>query len=337
MKLDLAQMKSIAKGVMDVTEENGVFTLHRMSQAQRSIYQPNTGGWRRSQSSASVLLDFETDATCLRFEAVNGWNSTAVRNFYFDLWVDDALSCHDGFSYNPNEDGKQTMYFGNWKRELKLGEGTKRVRLYLPAICHVELKDVALDNASFLRPVASKYCWLAFGDSITEAHSSALPSMQYTEQVARAVDAQVMNQGIGGEQYMAHKIVPGSYPKPDFITVAYGTNDYRHCPDKETFCREVEGFYRALNREFGCTPVLVLLPLWRKSEEVCYELGTLEQVREMIAQIASAYPANKIVDCSGFVPPVSDFYADKTLHPNALGHTFYARGLLPHVQALLKG
>lgn len=165
-----------------------------------------------------------------------------------------------------------------------------------------------------------------------------MPSMQYTEQVARAIDAEVLNQAIGGEQFMACKIVPGSYPKVDFITVAYGTNDYCHCPDPETFRRELSGFFAALHEEFGTTPVLVLLPLWRGREGKgdTFALGTMQQVRDRIRAEAEKYPANRVVDCGGFIPPVYAFFADKDLHPNALGHTFYAKGLLPCVQQILK-
>lgn len=338
MKLELAQMKAITKGVMEVTEENGVFVFHRLNGAQMGIYQPNTGGWRRSHALASVHLDFETDATMLSFTAVNGWNSTAVRYFYFDLWVNGRMLYHDGFTYNENADGSTMMRFGDWYTELALPVGTKRVRLYLPAICHVEMKDVELHGATFLRPVESKYRWLAFGDSITEAHSSGMPSMQYTEQVARAIDAEVFNQGTGGEQYMACKIVPGSYPAVDLITVAYGTNDFTHCPSREVFERELRGFYRALHEAFGDTPVLVLLPLWRRHETQgnAFALGTLQQVRDRIRAEAVKYPANRVVDCGGFIPPVYDFFADKGLHPNALGHTFYANGLLPEIRKILK-
>ena len=338
MKLDLTQMKAITKGVMDVTEENGAFVFHRVNDAQMSIYGANTGGWRRSQALASVHLDFETDATMLSFTAVNGWNSTGVRNFYFDLWVNGKMLYHDGFSYNENTDGSTMMRFAPWHTDLAMPEGKKQVRLYMPAICHVELTDVALKGATYLKPVENKYHWLAFGDSITEAHSSAMPSMQYTEQVARAIDAEVFNQGTGGEQYMAKKIVPGSYPQVDFITVAYGTNDFTHCPNKETFDRELSGFYRALHEEFGDTPVLVLLPLWRELERKgdTFALGSLQQVRDRIRAEAEKYPANRAVDCGGFIPPVYDFFADKGLHPNALGHTFYAQGLLPEVKKILK-
>ena len=137
---------------------------------------------------------------------------------------------------------------------------------------------------------------------------------------------------------MAKKIVHGSYPQVDFITVAYGTNDFKHCPDKETFERELTGFYQALHEEFGDTPVLALLPLWRghESKGDTFALGTMQQVRERIRIEAEKYPANRVVDCGGFIPPVYDFFADKGLHPNALGHTFYAKGLLPYVQELLK-
>lgn len=338
MKLNLEQMKAITKGVMDVTEEQGVFVFHRLSDAQMGIYPPNSDEWVRGFSVASVLLDFETDATELNYEAVNAWNSTAVRHYFFDLWVDDKMLCHDGFSYGENADGSVMMRFGDLKRSFSLPEGIKRVRLYLPAICHVELRNVHLENATFVRSVKSKYRWLAFGDSITEAHSSVMPSLQYTEQVARAVDAEVLNQATGGELYMAEKVVPGSYPKVDFITVAYGTNDFKWSPDSATFERELTGFYKALNREFGDTPVLVLLPLWRGHEGKgdTFALGTMQQVRDRIRAEAEKYPANRVVDCSGFIPPVYDFFADKGLHPNALGHTFYANGLLPEVKKILK-
>ena len=46
MKLDLAQMKVITKGVMEVTEETGAFVFHRLNDAQMSIYKPNSGGRR---------------------------------------------------------------------------------------------------------------------------------------------------------------------------------------------------------------------------------------------------------------------------------------------------
>lgn len=251
MKLTLEQMKAVTKGVVEVTEQDGVFVFHRLNAAQIGIYKPNTGGWRRSQALASVVLDFETDATMLRYEAVNAWNSTAMRSYYFDLWVDERFLYHDGFSYNANEDGSTMMRFGDWKNELALPEGTKRVRLYMPAVCHVELKDVELVDATFLRPVKSKYRWLAFGDSITEAHASAMPSTQYTEQAARAIDAEVLNQGTGGEVFMTKKIVPGSYPRVDLITVAYGTDDYKVTADPEVFHREMPGFFRTLSGNLG--------------------------------------------------------------------------------------
>lgn len=294
-----------------------------------AIYKPNTGGWRRSQALASAVLDFETDASAVRLEAVNGWNSTAVRYFYFDLYVDGHMLYHDGFSYGENTDGSTMMRFGDWETTLALPDGTKRVQLYLPAICHVELKNVELVDATFVKPVASRLRWLAFGDSITEAHSSALPSMQYTEQVARAIDAQVYNQGIGGEMFMANKIVAGSYPAVDFITVAYGTNDYKCAPDRAHFLKELSGFFKNLSEAFGDTPVFVLLPLWRLHETLgdTFQLGTLAQTRDLIRAEAEKYPANRVVDCSRFIPPVLNFFADRGLHPNALGHTFYAREL----------
>jgi len=64
-------------------------------------------------------------------------------------------------------------------------------------------------------------------------------------------------------------------------------------------------------------------------------LGTMQQLRERIRAEAELYPANRVVNCRDFIPPVLNFFADNGLHPNDLGHTFYAKGLLPEVKKLL--
>lgn len=84
--------------------------------------------------------------------------------------------------------------------------------------------------------------------------------------------------------------------------------------------------------------MLVLLPLWRKYELTgqSFALGTLEEVRQCIRKEAEKYPANRVVDCADFIPHVSPFFTDG-LHPNALGHTFYAQALVPELRKVLEG
>ena len=174
---------------------------------------------------------------------------------------------------------------------------------------------------------------IAFGDSITNGSQSEYPSMTYVNQVARMLDAEVYNFGIGGEYFMEEKIIPGTYPSCDFVTVAYGTNDYR-IKNEEYFSHNMPAFFRKVAAEFPEKPIFVILPIWREREEAneVFELGTLQSVRDRVTAEAAKYPNMTVIDAKDFVPHYEDFFGDKALHPNAMGMSQYAM----HLYAAMK-
>ena len=132
---------------------------------------------------------------------------------------------------------------------------------------------------------------------------------------------------------MEEKIIPGNYPECDFVTVAYGTNDYR-IKNEAYFSHNMPAFFRKVAAEFPEKPIFVILPIWREREEAneVFELGTLQSVRDRVTAEAAKYPNMTVIDAKDFVPHYEDFFGDKALHPNAMGMSQYAM----HLYAAMK-
>ncbi|MBR1920818.1 MAG: SGNH/GDSL hydrolase family protein, partial [Kiritimatiellae bacterium] len=100
-----------------------------------------------------------------------------------------------------------------------------RIRVWLPAMEGVELSEVCCDG-SFISPVPARRTVLALGDSIVQGYAATAPARTWAARLAKLLDADVVNQGIG-----AHVFQPGTVPRLDVppcaVIVAYGEN-YRY-------------------------------------------------------------------------------------------------------------
>ena len=335
MKLTNEQLKTVLTGCTEFEEDGGLW-LSRYSKAQRAIFATEFSNYL-ARSTASVTMDLHTDAAALILQ-VDGLKEQGSDRRDFDLLIDGLLTHHmDIFSMESQYAGgvnlfrPQTLIF-----ELPAGE--KRVTVCFPWQAPVRILSAELESATFFRPHDYSYTWLAFGDSITHGASADLPSMSYVNQTARDLNAKVYNYGIGGEMFRDDWIVPGTYPKADFVTVALGTNDFGY-QEKEKFEHHMPAFFQKAAREFADIPVFVILPLWRRLEmrNGCRKLGTLPQVRQRIAEEIAQYPNMTAVSGESWVPRVEKCYGeDLMLHPNDLGMTHYARHLTAYLRQQLK-
>lgn len=213
------------------------------------------------------------------------------------------------------------------KKELP--EGEHRVTVYLPWNMRARIRSVELEGETGFRPYCHKRRWLAIGDSITQGVVSEHTALTYVNRLARMLDARVLNLGIGGDVMREKGVLPGQYGEFDFVTVAYGTNDYAH-REKAAFDRHMPGWFRVLAEHYPTTPIYVLLPLWRGMEDLAPEkpLGTLQAVRDRIAAEAAKYPNMTVIDCQHFLPHEQAYFGDTTLlHPNDQGFGVYAEKL----------
>ena len=328
MKLSFDQIKSVATGCMEFVEDGGLW-LHRFTEAQRNFtYSKSPNGMLQACQAAGITLDFYTDATAFDM-TVDGIRDYDNCNRCFDLLVDgcfvksiDTLHMDEGFCKTPVPYGPYDLHF-------PLPQGEKRVTVCMPWDASVRILSAELTDGTFCRPHAYKRTLVAFGDSITHGAFAKYSCTPYICQTARLLDAKLYNFGIGGERFRGNKIVPGSYPKADIVTVAYGTNDYSG-QTKEAFEEKMPAFLRQLTAEFAETPIFVILPLWRKMEawEEEKHLGSLQTVRDRIAEECAKYPNITVCDGSKWVPHLKDFYGDsKWVHPNDLGMSHFAMGL----------
>ena len=338
MKLSFETVKSIVTGAVVIREDaDGGITLRRFTEQQQSVYDPTSGNFRSTMDTASIALDFYTDSDFFRFTA-DGLREKGEDFVVFDLLVNGQLSETVRFSHTGEKAEARHIPYGPVGDTFFLPEGEKRITFYLPWGACARLLSVELSDGAFVRPHTCDRTWIAFGDSITHGAYADHPALTYVNQLSRMLNAQVYNFGIGGERFREKKVIKGSYPKCDFVTVAYGTNDYRH-QTKEAFDTKMPSFLRQVAEEFPDVPVFVITPLWRNAENdgKTWNMGRpLAEVRSLIAAEAAKYPNFHVVDGPALVPHSHDFYGDKTnLHPNDAGFAHYAANLYHTIVPLL--
>ena len=82
--------------------------------------------------------------------------------------------------------------------KFALPAGRHRVTVYLPWFAKVVIRQVRLSDGACVLPVKKSRRLLAFGDSITQGYTANFSSLSYVNQVARQLDVEVLNQGVGG-------------------------------------------------------------------------------------------------------------------------------------------
>ena len=331
MLLTKEQIKAAAAGYVACEEKEDGLWFRRMTETHRAIYDPNHKFHSGACFTSSVMLEFVTDSPFVTV-TMTGRRRISLKSVKLDIFVDGAMVAHATEEYEVDE-GIVLVPFNPLTLTTNLPEGEHRVTVYLPYLNEGHIASVELADGASFAPFKRKKKWVAFGDSITNGSQSQYPSMTYVNQVARMLDAEAFNFGIGGEYFWDAKIIPGTYPDCDFVTVAYGANDYR-IKSEEHFSYHMPAFLKKVAEEFPEKPIFVILPIWRKSEDdgSIYELGTMQSVRDRIAAEAVNYPNMTVIDGRNFVPHYETFFGDKVLHPNAMGMSQYAMHLFAQLK-----
>ena len=180
-----------------------------------------------------------------------------------------------------------------------------------------------------------KIKYVAYGDSITQGYTSLSPSLTYVNLVGMELDADVYDLGIGGE-FFQPMMMDEAYPvQADIVTVAYGTNDWKHCT-KEEFDENCTSVLQKLTDFYPDKPIFVITPSWRSDYNVETPFGA--PATEIYAQIlknAEHFPNVTVIRGWDLIPHNTDFFGDNRLHPNNLGFDIYAaniyRKIIPHL------
>ena len=330
-------LREAAKGTVRIIESNEGYVFSRFTKAQEDYYK----GESRALSSAGIRLKFKTDSKILKISA-NVTHASSREFFAFDIYKngeqigaltnipDEGIEFIEG-SVMPNT---LKLPLGDFSGEYELGNGEKTVEIYFPWSVAPVLKNLEIDDNASFSAAHSKHKMIMFGDSITHGYDAFYPSHSYASLLADALTADAVNKGIGGEKFCPGLAELRDDFEPDFITVAYGSNDW-NTRKRDDFENKCDRFYAYLSNNYPKAKIFAITPIWRGDKDQTKACGTLESVAEFIMDISKKYPNVIGIRGDSFVPEDPKYYSDFRLHPNDDGFKFYAQGLLNEIKKYL--
>ena len=326
MKLTVDQIRSVTRGVVRVEEENGVIRFFRFTEAQSNAYLAvgNQAYYDKSFASASVRLAFLSDTEHLSFSFSPYWASS--RNWIgFDVCVNGKIVAHREYD---RKDDPASFHF-----EATLDAGEKAVEVYLPFTARTDLFDVTIDDGATLTPTRRAHTMIQFGDSITHGYDAHYPSLSYANRLAVLLDADNVNKGIGGDKFFPALLDKGddTYDSPDYITVAYGTNDWVW-HNRKAILKDCLEFYQKLSLRYPASKIFAVTPIWRGDTSTSTFGAPLRELDGLIRDCVADLPNVTLILGKDLVPHSPDFFSPDRLHPNDLGSSIYAANLFEEIK-----
>ncbi len=325
MFLDFNKIKEITFGVQNVVEKGGMVEFRRFTQNQAKCYLDigRNDHYLKTGSPAGVRFSFSTDAEQISFTYIPTYGSGRIFG-KMDVLEDDELTGHYVLPFCENK------FVHTFKK------GQKKVEVYFPWSCQMRISEVELKGATFVKGEKRKQKSLAFGDSITQGYDSECPSNSYVSLMSKVFDSDVIDMGIGGDVHFAPIIRNMEVLPADYITVAYGTNDWR-LVNYIDFVKCVEEFYKELIEKYPTTKIFAILPLWRvcNNIKVNDDGKTLDDYREKIKEIVSKYKNVVVINGKNLITHAPELFEDKVLHPNDAGFKEYATNLVNEMKKYL--
>ncbi len=318
------------KGVLRI-ENRGAegVALHRLTARQLAhLDRLGAGAGVRGRCNAGQQLALRTDAERIELDLV--LQPGARKTFALAV-------CVDGVAYHPVceadlPDGPchVTVALQAENQPRRLHE----VRLHLPPSRPAQFTRIDLVGATAAEPLPDKpRRLLCLGDSITQGMEALSPLSPYPTALATSLDAELLNQGIGGHVFDTAFIDALPF-LPDVVTIAYGTNDWTRNLSAEAIQQEAAAFVSCLADAWPRARLALITPLWRACGAERKTAGTLADVRATIAATPLGAAARRCDIIAGemLVPNEARYFNDGT-HPNDLGFGFYSAGLVKIIGA----
>ena len=328
MLLNDQQIRSMTKGAARIEVNDGYYRFLRFTAAEEQSYvnhprKPSFFGL--TFQMACVRWAFRTDSNVIEFDFSN-YIKTNRSAFVIDVYENGTF--HKAVNIN-------FQYINAGHLQIPLSEGEKLVELYFPYNAYLTVANVELADGASFEPANRKYKMLTYGDSITHGSSASNPSFSYAPRLAAMLNADIINKGICGEHFYPPLICEKNAEEPDWITVAYGTNDWKHCT-KEEFDENCTAVLKGLTAFYPNTPIFVISPSWRTDSNIDTPFGApATEIYAQICKNAAAFPNATVIRGWDLVPHDKSFFADSRLHPSDLGFGIYSanlyRAIIPHL------
>ena len=311
-------IEEYCQGILSISRDRNGVRLRRMTPAQYDYYNRNPGWAIRSRcnSGCSIVLNTDSPFLDMGLEFLPGARSY----FGLDIEIDGILS------HCVRVENAEGIYE---KRLFEFDETRERtVRIYLSPNIEIRILKLELKAGAAVRPVdAPSGHLLCLGDSITQGMDAHSPVCTYPVQLARMLDANLLNQGVGGHIFDVDSLDPDLSFSPDLVTVAYGTNDWGREIGLEGIRNTAVPYLEKL-REICPSPtrIVVLSPIWR---EVGHELRggvDLPTFSRTVLEIAQQIEGVDVIDGLALVPN-QPWYLEDGTHPNDHGFLHYSLNL----------
>lgn len=331
MKLTIDNIKNILQGAVCIEEHPDHIAFSRFSKEQLGYYKETSPEhyYIRAQSAAGMKMQFMTDSRKLFIEA--DVDAGCERNYFsFDVFADGKMiGCLDNFSdvTLPVPYTESKLENGVFSKEFDLGDGMKMVTIYLPWSASVKLNEISLDDGAELIPAERpKKKLIAYGDSITQGYDALRPSSRYMSILSEKLGAEEFNKAIGGERFAPELAKIKDEFEPDYVIVAYGTNDW--CVyDEPEFTENCIGFFENIHNNYPNSRIFAVSPIWRKEYKDDTAFGPFENVAKIISETVSKYDNITFICGFDLIPKEEKYFADFHLHPNNDGFKFHAENL----------
>ena len=329
MKLTLEQIKQITKGAVRFSEDDDGIRLYRFTAEQEQLYkESNKDFYEKTFCNAGMKFVFKTNSKTFVLKAdVEKRNSR--KYFSFDVFADEKqIGYLDNFSdvKLPDDYTEFSLPLGEYSKTFELGEGVKKVTVYLPWNVSCVFKEISVDDNAFVEPVKIEKKVLVFGDSITQGYDALRPSNRYAARIAESLEAEEINKAIGGEIFFPPLAETKEDFYPDYVTVAYGTNDWSKT-EEEDFKVKSKAFYSTLSRKYPKAKIFAITPIWRKDYQEYRPFGAFEDMVKDIEEAVQGLENVVLIHGFDFVPKDSKYYADLRLHPKDEGFEHYFKNL----------
>ena len=304
-ELSFDEIRAATLGAARVCVRDGAVRFYRFTEEEEDFYRFRLDNfYHKTFATAGVKLSFRTDSRTLSLSCHVERGANTRTFFSLDVTVDGTpVGYLDNFSHAPLPDGyyEEPFALGDFSGSFALGEGEKSVTVHLPWSMCLSLSSLAIDEGASLAPLCPGKLLLAYGDSITHGYDATRPHLRQIARLADALGAEEYNKAIGGEVFCPGLAACACPLAPDYITVAYGTNDWGKT-DYDTFVGNCTAFYRTLSARHPDARIFAITPIARGGAKTNATFGHFDRVAEKIREVAGALSNVTVIEGGDLVP-----------------------------------